>query len=154
MSAPTYIPDGYTRPFRLKPPEEHLDLYGELRGEYRPMIDEQRERLTNSLHAYKNNAKDAAIASAKLILPHLLSWDAVYPEGHKQAGQPVELSEANIRRLQPRLRIRLVDMVCGYSPSDPLDDNGAPEADGDAMMRAIEEGRPLPLVEQEADAKN
>jgi hypothetical protein len=108
MLCANFIADGYTQPGYVQPVER---LYKALRFRFRPVLADERSRLTDG-------ASTATAASylrqvAALLAEKLVDWDITDPRGND-----VEISPANVLRLQPELLQKLQQIVLGVVPSD------------------------------------
>lgn len=108
---PYFIDDGYTQTAYIQPT---AGLHGGLSFQYRPMLYEQRQRVSEMLRAAATGEGTTILAAA--VCQQVLSWDL-----------PRELKPANVRRLRPKLLDRIYLIVAGHQPSDPLPSGHAPE---------------------------
>lgn len=145
----TFIPDGYTEPFRIKAIE---GLHGELRGTFRRLTPAQRDGMFTYIDQNKSRPTQYNAAVAKMLSEQIVTWDCV-----NDRGDAVAISAANVARLQATLYDKLYNVVMSRQPSDPLETEPDSEAVDPFMAqlaKSQDEGRPLPQVQQEADRKN
>ena len=104
-----YIPnDGYTEDGYI---EAEPGMYGELRFSYRPFLVEEQAKL---LASNKKLASDEYERySASEMAKKIVSWTLL-----DKAKNIVPVSAANILRLKPKLKARLENIVCSFTPSD------------------------------------
>ena len=108
-----YIDDGYTEHGHIAAEER---IHGLLDFEYRPALPAVRDRVTAHLLRDPPNydAYREAVGRALGRDPKLLqSWSLV-----NATGQPVEISEANLKRVKPMLLDKLWAIVSGSRASD------------------------------------
>lgn len=99
-----FIDDGYTETAYILPME---GLHGGVTFQYRPMLYDQRQRVSEMLRAAATGEGTTILSAA--ICQQVLTWDL-----------PRELKPANVRRLRPKLLDRIYLIVAGHQPSDPL----------------------------------
>lgn len=116
-----FIDDGYTQTGHIQAAE---GLHGAVTFQFRPMLYEQRQRVSEMLRAATTDEATHVLAAA--ICQQVLSWNL-----------PRELKPANVRRLRPKLLDRIYLIVAGHEPSDPLPS-----------------GQPVETFDEIADAKN
>lgn len=117
-----FIPDGYTRKGHIK---ADADWYPELNFEYRPMVQRERVRAQSRIREAKTDDLGETEAH-KIICERLVSWDLMYD------GQPVELSVANVERLEAHLSAKLLNVVVGWEPDDSAELSDADREETDA----------------------
>jgi hypothetical protein len=107
MRCANFIADGYTQPGYIRPVER---LYDAMRFRFRPVLAEERNRLIDvagsSIAGYTRQM--AALMAEKMV-----DWDIT-----DHLGNEVELSAANLLRLQPELSLKLQQIVLGAIASD------------------------------------
>ena len=121
-SMPGFIPDDYTREAYIKPSEFHPDT--SLTFEYRPMVPHERIRAQKKITDAKTDELGETEAH-KVIVSRVISWDLSHD------GKPIELTAANVARLEPHLSARLFQVVMGYETDDSAElcDSDQGEAD-------------------------
>lgn len=102
-----FIDDGYTERGRI---DAEDGIHGQLDFEYRPMIPTVQGRLLE-----KKDAEGFVDACAKVLVRdgHLKSWSL-----KDSKGEPVPLTESNVKRVKPRLFDKLWTVIAGLRPSD------------------------------------
>lgn len=106
-----FIDDGYTQTGHILPIE---GLHGAVTFQFRPMLYEQRQRVSELLKAAATGEATQVLAAA--ICQQVLSWNL-----------PRKLKPANVRRLRPKLLDRIYLIVAGHEASDPLPSGQAVE---------------------------
>jgi hypothetical protein len=109
-----FIADGYTQPGYIQPVER---LYDAMRFRFRPVLTEERSRLTEAATTSAGFLRQMAA----LVAEKLVEWDIRDP-----LGNDVEISPAHVLRLQPELLVKLQQIVLGAVASD-LDPDWADE---------------------------
>ena len=117
QSAPTYIPDGYTRSgfIRAIP-----GLHGQIRFSYRPMLHGKRDSVRNGYQRERGEKGSLLVAGA--IADHLVEWVCLYPEDGPDEllrGKAVKVTVDSVRHLAPPLLDRMFSIVSGMDGSDP-----------------------------------
>jgi hypothetical protein len=150
VSKLTFIPDGYTEPFRLKAVE---GLHGELQGTFRRLTAAQRDGVYTFIDQNKQRPTLYNASVAKMLAEQVVTWDA-----KDDRGQSVPLNAATVARLHPTLYDKLYGIVMSRIPSDPLEAEHAGDDEADPFLQHLatsqEDGKPMPQVQQEADRKN
>jgi len=108
MPSANFIADGYTQPGYVQPVAR---LHDALRFRFRPVLAEERSRLTDS--AQSATATGYLRQVAALLAEKLVDWDIADPLGNE-----VEISPANVLRLHPELLLKLQQIVLGAVASD------------------------------------
>ena len=91
MSCANFIADGYTQPGYILPVDR---LHHALRFRFRPVLAEERSRLTDS--TLTATAAGYLRQGAALLAEKLVDWNITDPRAND-----VEISPANVLRLQP-----------------------------------------------------
>lgn len=141
-----YLTDGYTEKGFIA---EVVGLHGDLRFEYRPLLVSQEAALYELAQA--SNQAEFQEAVGKLLVRQLVSWSL-----KDNKGTPIQITEANVMRLRPRLFNRLFSIVRGTEPTE-LDPVWKTETRQDAVkakMEAILAGTTVGEVKEAADQKN
>jgi hypothetical protein len=108
MICANFIADGYTQPGYILPVER---LHDALRFRFRPVLAEERSLLADS--ALTATAASYLRQVAALVAEKLVDWNVTDPQGND-----VEISPANVLRLQPELLLKLQQIVLGVVASD------------------------------------
>jgi hypothetical protein len=108
MPGTNFIADGYTQPGYIRPVE---GLHHALRFRFRPVLAEERSRLADMAGASTSTSYLRQMAA--LLAEKLEAWDVT---DHR--AQDVEISAANVLRLQPELLLKLQQIVLGAVASD------------------------------------
>jgi hypothetical protein len=108
MPCANFIADGYTQPGYVQPVER---LHNALRFRFRPVLAEERGRLADM--ASTATAAGCLRQAAALLAEKLVAWDIADP-----LGNDVDISPANVLRLQPELLLKLQQIVLGVVASD------------------------------------
>jgi len=139
------IEDGYTEHGYIKEAE---GLYPELRFAYRPMLHAERDAIASQIGTKPpEQVTGIFVAAAR---HRIVSWDA------KHAGQPLEITDENIRRLRPSLFDRIYNIIAGQQASDPdlTGSEGDRELEADAALRAAITGQTIGAVKEVDAEKN
>ena len=109
-----FIPDGYTAEGFCA----ETDFYPAVHFQYRPCVGTEHYGFNaQQVALFKSEKpKDSEQARkniATLLAKHLVSWDLLSPDGN-----PVEISLANLLRVEPNLSAKLYGIVMGYEPND------------------------------------
>jgi hypothetical protein len=144
MQPTQLIYDGYTRDGYIASHD------GELSFRYRPML--RADFLVLSDEAKRLDARPAETLWAAAIAERLVSWNAVDGTDAK----PAEIDTASVLRLAPPIRVRLLDIISGWAPSDPLPKAEKKESDAyvQRLLEASKKGQPVGQAELAADRKN
>ena len=98
-----FIDDGYTRDGFV---DEEPGLHPSLSFKYRPVTLTERSRLLFDVGAEAQPEQGDAV-NAKAIAAHIVSWEPDRPP-----------TVENLLKLHPAVSIKLVNVICGYMPSD------------------------------------
>ena len=138
----SFIHDGYSRSaFIAGIPR----LYPDVRFTFRPMLSQARAVVSDRIA--KSDPSKGETLAATAIVAHVSDWDVTDHE-----GKTVDVSTANVLRLQPRLMAKLFSIVVGNLPPDE-DPGASPKTNADNAERefaAALAGKTL----EEHDAKN
>lgn len=105
MSEEFFIEDGYNREERIS---AEPGLHPALWIKYRPALMEQRFALGR---ARDHGPEEQAKITATIISKHLLDWNAT------KGGVKCDTKPETIRKLQPTLQSKILDIVLGYAGS-------------------------------------
>ena len=124
MKKSAFIFDGYTESGTLKETQETP----EVNFKYRPPVGAERTMILNDLERIakpQTEASNRAAADYELraVLSHLVEWDIV-----DAAGAPVEISEANLRRVHASVFNPLSNWVLFGPPNKPAEKQEAADA--------------------------
>jgi hypothetical protein len=108
MICATFIADGYTQPGYIQPVDR---LHDAMRFRFRPVLIEERSRLSDLATTVSSAGYLRQMAA--LLAEKLVTWDVT-----DHLGNEVEVSAANLLRLQPELLLKLERIVLGVLPSD------------------------------------
>lgn len=103
----SFIEDGYNESGYISAEE---GIHGALEFEYRPMIPSVQGRI---LEKKETEAFVDAVCKALIRESHLKSWSL-----KDSKGTAVPLTEANLKRIKPRLFDKLWTTIAGLRPSD------------------------------------
>lgn len=141
--------DGYTRSGYIAPV---LNLHGEVRFKFRPMIHETREKLNESLQNSKT-VLDAQKLIVGMISGRITEWSIC---GKDKSGLTIDAN--TVRRLLPRLIERFYAIISGREggDTDPLNtmDSEAYNGDVDAATLAEINGTTATVQAEVNDIKN
>lgn len=118
-------------------------LYNEVRFAFRPVTPAQRTYVYRKVET-SNDPEAETVIAAQSIVKRVQEWDI-----KKANGEPVALSVEDVRRLQPRLLLRLFSIVMG---SEGWDEDPLGKSDQTEDLEGLDlvlEGK-----EQEAPGKN
>lgn len=102
-----FIPDdGYTFDGYIAPVD---GLHGELRFSYRPFVAAEKSTLQHKVKM----AADPTLYYADAVAARLTAWSLVGPK-----GEGVLITPAAMRRVNPPLLDKLLNIVLGIDPSD------------------------------------
>ncbi len=130
-----YIDDAQGEHFFIKGSPR---LYPDVRGEFRPCLyDEQAGffRANQTLGPKEETARACTLMKGKLV-----SWNLV-----QRNGDPLPISEANLRRLRPALQQRLLAIILGVEApdEDPTASHDQAGVDAADKVQAAESGAPF-----------
>lgn len=139
-----WIPDGYTVDASIEPRE---GLHGRIKFRYRPMIHEERT-IANARLASAGRA-DVSKVVAEVVASRIESWDVQDDKGHT-----VDVTAANVARIQPELVERLWGIVLGQQTADTLHEPRRANAEVDAGYQALLEKGQRAAEREKADVGN
>lgn len=117
IAAVNWIPDGYTVVGYVEPNKDQNGLFAPSRFKYRPGLAEANGYVLESGISPGERER----RYREFLHEHLIEWDLKNP----LTGHAIDLTPANIGRVNPVLRGEVSSVVMGIRKSDPLPETGA-----------------------------
>lgn len=123
-----YIEDGQTLPGYVA---EVPRLYGPVRFQFRPMLATERAVILGQMSVM--GEKEATETAAAIIASRVKQWDATRGDG----ATIIPLDPAHTVRLQPKLQMRIYNIILGNEAPDQDPRESGPNEDPEAATREL-----------------
>lgn len=117
-----FIMDGYTTDGYLA---EAKGIHPALHFSYRPMDPADRAVALKDLKKAQesHNPKKSELVAGEILSKRVLEWDLLYPQGHPNVGDVVEITPINMTCVQPLLADKLFAIVVMGTMASDEDDS-------------------------------